>query len=236
MSTNETAHMTPVVLAHGAWADGSSWSRVIRSLREHGVKATAAPLPLTSLADDVTALDRTLERVGTPALLVGHAYAGAVIGSVAPEKVSGLVHVAALAPDEGETVADVFYREPPHPEAPDLEPDGDGLVWLPEAAFGKASAQDAPPEEHAVLAAVQRPIAIGSITTAVGAPAWRTRPSWYFLAERDRMIPRAAQRFMADRMRASARSLDTDHAPLLTAAELVSDLILEAVHEIEAGR
>ncbi|WP_030904258.1 alpha/beta fold hydrolase [Streptomyces sp. NRRL F-5126] len=236
MSINETARTVPVVLAHGAWADGSSWSRVIRSLRERGVKATAAPLPLTSLADDVTALDRTLERVGAPALLVGHAYAGAVIGSVAPEKVSGLVHVAALAPDEGETVADVFYREPPHPQAPDLKPDADGLVWLPDAAFGNAFAQDAPPEELAVLAAVQRPIAIGSITTAVGAPAWRTRPAWYVLAERDRMIAPAAQRFMAGRMHAAVRSGDTDHAPLVTAAKLVSDVIVEAVHEIGAGR
>src|SRR5215475_6426085 len=99
-----------VVLVHGAWADGSSWARVISPLAAEGIKAVAAPLPLTSFADDVAALDRTLERVDGPVVLAGHAYAGAVIAATRDEKVKGLVYVAALAPDEGETVADVFYR------------------------------------------------------------------------------------------------------------------------------
>ena len=103
-----------VVLAHGAWADGSSWGKVIAGLRSKSVKVVAAPLPLTSLTEDVAALDRTLERVQGPVVVVGHAYAGAVIGSTGDGKVASLVYVTALAPDEGETVADVFYRaEPP---------------------------------------------------------------------------------------------------------------------------
>ena len=107
-----------VVLVHGAWADGSSWAKVIGPLAARGVKAVAAPLPLTSFHDDVAALDRTFERVEGPIVLVGHAYAGAVIGAARNEKVKALVYVAALAPDEGETVADVFYRGRPHPQAP----------------------------------------------------------------------------------------------------------------------
>jgi pimeloyl-ACP methyl ester carboxylesterase len=119
---------TNVVLAHGAWADGSSWSKVIVGLNAQGVKAWAAPLPLTSLADDIAALDRTLVRVDGPIILVGHAYAGAVIAGSRSEKVKGLVYVTALAPDEGETVADVFYRAKPDPKAPKLAPDDHGLL------------------------------------------------------------------------------------------------------------
>ncbi|WP_329454482.1 alpha/beta fold hydrolase [Streptomyces sp. NBC_01497] len=232
MSTDDTTAPTaPVVLAHGAWADGSSWSRVIGLLRDRGVRARAAPLPLTSLDDDVAALDRLLDRVAEPALVVGHAYAGAVIGSARPDKVSGLLYVAALAPDEGETVADVFYRGEPHPDAPELTPDAAGLVWLPDMAFADAFAQNATPEDHTWLASVQRPIAVGCITTPVGAPLWRTRPSWYFVAEQDRMIPPGTQRFMAERMHASIRSMNTDHAPLISAAGLVTDVIMDALQQ-----
>ena len=111
MSLNDVS----VAVVHGAWADGSSWSKVIGPLRAEGIRVVAAPLPLTSLADDVAALDRTLGRIDGPVVLVGHAYAGAVIAATQSEKVTWLVYVAALAPDEGETVADVFYRATPHP-------------------------------------------------------------------------------------------------------------------------
>jgi pimeloyl-ACP methyl ester carboxylesterase len=114
MSDNDVS----VVLVHGAWADGSSWSKVIGPLRAEGVRVVAAPLPLTSFADDVAALDRAQERIEGPVVLVGHAYAGAVIAATHNQKVKSLVYVAALAPDEGETVADVFYRAEPHPQAP----------------------------------------------------------------------------------------------------------------------
>src|SRR5882757_9522215 len=127
-----------VVLAHGAWADGSSWSKVIGPLRAEGTKVFAVPLPLTSLADDVAALDRTLERVEGPVVLVGHAYAGAIIAATRSEKVQSLVYIAALAPDEGETVADVFYRAEAHAKAPKLAPDRHGLIWLPDDAFASA--------------------------------------------------------------------------------------------------
>src|ERR1700751_1395047 len=136
-----------VVLVHGAWADGSSWAKVIGPLAAQVVRVFAAPLPLTSFAEDTAAVERTLERVGGPAVLVGHAYAGAVIAATRNEKVKGLVYVAGLAPDEGETVADVFYRAEPHPLAPKLAPDNYGLIYLSDEAFAAAFAQNGSADE-----------------------------------------------------------------------------------------
>jgi pimeloyl-ACP methyl ester carboxylesterase len=223
-----------VVLVHGAWADGSSWSKVIGPLRAEGVRVVAAPLPLTFFADDVAALDRTLERIEGPVVLVGHAYAGAVIAATRDEKVKSLVYVAALAPDEGETVADVFYRAAPHPRAPLPAPDHHGAIWLPETAFAEAFAQHASTAEHALLAAVQRPIAATCIGVQVGRPLWKDRPSWFLVAEQDRMITPDTQRFMAERMKATVRSHRVDHAPIVTAPGAVVDIIREAMRAATA--
>ncbi len=220
-----------VVLVHGAWADGSSWAKVIEPLAADGVRVTAAPLPLTSFDDDLAALDRTVERVPGPVVLAGHAYAGAVIAATRSEKVNVLVYVAALAPDEGETVADVFYRTEPHPQAPKLAPDAHGLIYLPEAAFAAAFAQNASPGELAVLAAVQRPISPACITVKMERPLWKDRPSWFLVAEQDRMIAQDNQRFMAERMKARLRSHPVDHAPLVTAPGFVVDIIRAAIDQ-----
>jgi pimeloyl-ACP methyl ester carboxylesterase len=229
------ANPITAVLAHGAWADGSSWAKVIAGLRAAGVRSFAAPLPLTSLADDVAALDRTLERIDSPVVLAGHAYAGAVIGATRSEKVRALVYVTALAPDEGETVADVFYHRQPHPQAPKLDPDQHGLIWLPDEAFVHAFAQHASPEEQAVLAAVQRPISPACITVKVERPLWKDIPSWFLLAEEDRMILAETQAFMAERMKAQIRSHAVDHTPSVTAPQRCIDIILEAVNASRPG-
>jgi pimeloyl-ACP methyl ester carboxylesterase len=231
MATNNAT----VVLVHGAWADGSSWAKVIMALAATGVKAVAPPLPLTSFHDDISALDRTLERVEGPIVLAGHAYAGGVIAATRVEKVKALVYVAALAPDEGETVADVFTRGTPHPQAPKLAPDAHGLMYLPEAAFAAAFAQNASKEELAVLAAVQRPISPACITVEVGRPLWKDRPSWFLVAEQDRMIVEENHRFMAARMKARVRSHPVDHTPLVTAPSPVVDIIREAIAAVVAG-
>ena len=160
MSMRGSDTTASVVLVHGAWADGSSWAKVIKPLQSHGLKALAAPIPLTSLSDDIAALERALERTDGPVVLVAHAYAGAVIAASSNERVRSLVFIAALTPDEGETVGEVFYREKPHPKAPQLAPDAHGLVWLPDEEFGAAFCQHASPEQAALLAAVQRPIAL----------------------------------------------------------------------------
>lgn len=217
-----------VVLVHGAWADGSSWSKVIAPLVADGFKVIAAPLPLTSFADDTAALERALERAPEPILLVGHAYAGAVIAATRSEKVRALVYIAALAPDEGETVADVFYRNKPHPMAPKLTPDRHGLIYLPDEAFGVAFSQNTGADELMVLAAVQRPISPACITAPMTRPLWKDRPSWFLVAEQDRMIIHDTQRFMSERMQARVRSHPVDHAPMVSAPNVVIDIIRDA--------
>ena len=220
---------TSVVLVHGAWADGSSWNDVIGPLLSKGLSGLAAPIPLTSLSNDVAALDRALERIDGPAVLVAHAYAGAVIAATTSEKVRSLVFIAALAPDEGETVAEVFYREKPHPEAPQLAPDLHGFIWMPKEGFTSAFSQHASAERSALFAATQRPIAVACIQEKSPRPAWKVKPSWYLVAEEDRMISPVTQRFMAQRMGARIRSEKVDHMPLVTAPEPVIEVILEAV-------
>ncbi len=220
-----------VVLVHGAWADGSCWSNIILRLRREGLQVITAPIPLTSLTDDATVLQRVIERTAGPTTLVGHAYAGAVIAAARDERVKSLVYIAALAPDEGETVADVFFRTAPHPEAPHLQPDSHGVLWMPEEGFGRAVAHRASSDQLAIMAAVQRPIAVQCIQEKAPAPAWKTTPSWYLIAEEDRMISAENQRFMAERMGATIRSHNVDHTPMHTAPDLVVDVIQTAVRE-----
>jgi pimeloyl-ACP methyl ester carboxylesterase len=217
------------VLVHGAWADGSCWSNVILPLRNQGLQVTAAPIPLTSLSDDAAALRRVIDRTTGPVILIGHAYSGAVIAAAHDDRVKSLVYVAALAPDEGETVADVFYRAAPHPKAPHMVPDAHGLIWMPEEGFGCAVAHKASPDQIAIMAAVQRPLGVQCIQEKAPTPAWKTTPSWYLVAEEDRMINPETQRFMAGRMGATICSHRVDHTPMYTAPELVVDIILEAV-------
>lgn len=224
-----------VVLVHGAWADGSSWARVMSPLTAEGRKVSAAPLPLTSFDADVAALEQALERVPGPIALVAHAYAGAVIGAARNERVKSLVYVTALAPDQGETVADVFYRTAPHPRAPKLAPDAHGLIYLPESAFAEAFAPNATAAEQALLAAVQRPIAPACITSPVSRPRWRDLPSWFLVAEQDYMISPETQRFMAQRMQARVRAHPVDHTPIVTAPAAVVDIIREAIAEVRAS-
>jgi len=217
-----------VVVVHGAWADGSSWKDVILGLERVGLRVTAAPIPLTSLGDDIATVKRAIARADGPVILAGHAYAGAVIAAVNDERVKALVYVAGLAPDEGETVAEVFYRDEKHSQSPQLAPDADGFIWMPDEGFGNAFSQHATAEQIALSAAVQRPISLKCIQEPVPTPAWRSKPSWYLIAEEDRMINPETQHFMAKRMGATTRSLFVDHTPLLSAPQKVVDIIIEA--------
>ena len=221
-----------VVLAHGAWADGSSWARVMSPLIAAGHKVSAPALCLTSFEADVAAVQRALERVPGPVVLVAHAYAGAVIGAVRNERIQALVYIAALAPDEGESVGEVFYRAPPHARAPKLSPDLHGLIYLPESAFAEAFAPNATAEEQALLAALQRPIAPACISTRVGRPRWRDVPSWFLVAEQDYMVVPETQRFMAQRARARMRTAQVDHTPIVTAPTAVVEIVREAIAEV----
>jgi pimeloyl-ACP methyl ester carboxylesterase len=220
-----------IVLVHGAWADGSCWQNVILPLQKEGFGVACAPIPLTSLAGDTAALERVLERTTGPLMLVGHAYGGAVIAGPTDPRIRALVYVAALAPAEGETVADVFYRAKPHPDAPKLEPDRHGFIWMPKGGFGQAVAHRASSNQTAILEAIQRPIALPCIQEKASAPSWKTTPCWYLLAEEDRMIAPETQRFMAERMRATIRPYKVDHSPMYTAPEAVVRIILEAASQ-----
>ena len=230
-----------IILVHGAWADGSCWRNVILPLQQRGLHVICAPIPLTSLTNDATALSWALEQTSGPVVLVGHAYSGAVIAAVREDRVKSLVYISALAPDEGETVAKVFYRDEPNPEAPKLAPDSHGFIWMPEGGFRRAVAHKASADQTSIAAAVQRPIALQCIQEPAPKPAWKTKPSWYLIAEEDRMINPKTQRFMADRMGASIRSERVDHSPMYTNPNLVIDVILEAARrslprlEVSAG-
>ena len=225
MQSNGTVN---IILVPGAWADGSSWSRVIEPLQKQGYRVLTAPLPLTSLSDDRIALDRTIERTSGPVILAAHAYAGAVIGATAHERVKGLIFVAALTPDAGETVADLFYKGTPHAMAPQLAPTSDGYIWMPDEGFKNAFAQNVTESQARLLSAVQRPIAIRCIQEQAPAPLWKSKPSWFLVAEEDRMINPTTQHFEADRMRATTETAKVDHTPLITAPGLVVELILKA--------
>lgn len=225
---NSLPQNSSVVLVHGAWADGSCWRDVIIPLERQGFRVICAPIPLTSLSDDVSALTRALDRTSGPVVLAGHAYGGAVIGAVREERLKAFVYVAALAPDEGETVAQVFYRDEPHAEAPKLAPDEHGFIWMPEDGFSRAVAHKASIEQTKILAAVQRPISVQCIQEKAPAPSWKTKPSWFLLAEEDRMINPRTQEFMARRMGAKIRRGRTDHSPMYTATDYVVDVLLEA--------
>jgi pimeloyl-ACP methyl ester carboxylesterase len=220
-----------IILVHAAWEDGSCWSNIILPLERHGLHVICAPIPLTSLTNDATALGQVVERTSGPVILVGHAYSGAVIAAVREDRVKSLVYITALAPDEGETVAKVFYLNPNSPEAPKMSPDSQGLIWMPDDGFQRAVAQKASADQARIAAAVQRPLGVQCIQEMAPTPTWRTKPSWFLVAEEDRMINPKTQRFMADRMGAKVHSYPVDHTPMYSEPQVVINVILEAARE-----
>jgi pimeloyl-ACP methyl ester carboxylesterase len=228
---SEFPQNSTVVLVHGAWADGSCWRSIIVPMEQRGLKVVCAPIPMTSLTEDRNALSRALQRTNGPVVLVGHAYSGAVIAAVREDRVKSLVYVAALAPDEGETVAKVFYRDPKPPESPKLSPDSHGFIWIPDGGFRQAVAHKATADQTSVAQAVQRPIAVQCIQEPGPTPAWKTKPSWFLIAEQDRMINPKTQHFMADRMQAKIHSYPVDHSPMYSEPKLVINVILEAARQ-----
>jgi len=219
-----------VVLVHAAWADGSSWNKVTEELQRKGFSVVAAQIPLTSFTDDVALLKKVLLRQRGPIVLAGHSYGGAVItaAAAANSNVKALVYVAAIVPDEGETVGDVFGRVPPHPGAPQLQPDADGFLWLTVDAFRNAFAPDATASETALMAATQKPISVKCLGERMTKPAWKEKPSWFLIAEKDIMLSPETQRFTAARMKSKIVSLPVDHHPLASKPDAVTDLIIMA--------
>jgi len=159
-----------IILVHAAWADGSCWRDIILPLERRGLHVICAPIPLTSLTNDATALSQVVERTSDPVVLVGHAYSGAVIAAVRNDRVKSLVYITALAPDEGETVAKVFYLNPNSTEAPKMVPDSQCLVWLPDDAFSRAITHKASADESKIAAALQRPLEVHCIQELAPTP------------------------------------------------------------------
>jgi pimeloyl-ACP methyl ester carboxylesterase len=229
MSSLKENNLT-AILVHAAWADGSSWNKVTSELQRQGFKVVAAQIPMTSLSDDVTALRRVLRGQDGPVVLAGHSYGGAVITAAAAgdPKVKALVYVAAIVPDEGETVGEIFGRAAPHPKAPKLQPDEDGMVWVTVDAFRNAIAPDASPEETALMAATQKPIGLKCLCEPMTKPAWKEKPSWFLIAENDRMVSPDTQRYTAEKMKSKIVSLPLDHSPLASQPSAVVGLITDA--------
>lgn len=214
-----------IVLVHGAFADGSSWSEVIKLLQGKGYRVTAVQNPLTSLADDVAATRRVLARQTGPVLLVGHSWAGAVITEAGnADNVKGLVYLSALVPDTGESVVDLLTRLASPMVG--LQSDGNGLVWLDDAvAYQKLMAGDVPQARVRVLAAAQQPMTASAFTDKVSHAAWHDKPSWYLITNRDQALSPSVQRKMADHIRARVQEVASSHMSLIAQPGVVVELI-----------
>jgi pimeloyl-ACP methyl ester carboxylesterase len=232
--TQTNLSVPTVVLVHAAWADASSWSKVIPPLQRNPMPVVAVQIPLTSLSDDVATVRRTLKKVSGPVVLVGHSYGGAVITAAASgnPNVKALVYIAAMAPDEGETVGELLHRAAPHASAPGLVPDEDGCLWMSAKGFADAVAHESSADDALLMAATQKPIAIKCVQEQMTKPAWKEKPSWFLLAERDRMIAPETQRFMAHRTGGHILAMEVDHTPLASAPDRVVAIITEAVDAV----
>jgi pimeloyl-ACP methyl ester carboxylesterase len=229
-NTPPPTHLRNIVLVHGAWADGSSWNKVIPLLEEKGFHVTAVHLPFNTLADDVAAVERTLELQDGPVLLVGHSYGGAVITEAGNDpKVAALVYVAAFAPDAGQSAGDLNNEYPPPPGDKEFRPDANGFLKITDKGIAEDFAQDLPASETKLLAAIQGQVSgpneLGAkVTTA----AWRSKPSFYIVADHDRMIARALEEKLAEQMHAKTIHIASSHVPMLSHPSEVAKVIAEA--------
>ncbi len=225
-----------IVLVHGAWADGSSWSRIIPLLAERGFNVIAVQNPLTSLQDDVTTTKQALARVQAsnpgPVLLVGHSYGGTVITEAGTDpSVVGLVYVAAFAPDDAESTLGLAGKFPAAPAISQLVTDSFGFVTLSRDGIFEDFAQDVSPSEKDVLFAAQAPTALADLTTLVTSPAWRVRPCWFIVAANDRAISPELERYEAKRMNAVTIELPTSHVAMISEPEIVAEFIAKAARD-----
>jgi pimeloyl-ACP methyl ester carboxylesterase len=221
---------TNAVLVHGAWADGSSWSKVIRLLQKKGLNVTAVQLPLTSLDDDIAVTRNALAAQKGPTVLVGHSYGGAVISGAANEapNVTALVYIAAFGLDEGESIDSLSKQGPATAGAAQIRPDEHGFLWIDREGYAQVFAGDVDPVEAGIMAVTQKPLSIKSFTAKSGPPAWKHIPSWYLVSLNDQMIPPQAEEFMGKRMGATVRSVPASHASLVSHPNEVADMIVQA--------
>jgi pimeloyl-ACP methyl ester carboxylesterase len=217
-----------VILVHGAWSDGSSWSKVIPLLERKGFHVTAVQLPLTSVADDVATVDRAIALEGGPLLLVGHSYAGIVITEAGNDpKVSGLVYVSAFAPDVGQSIASLNASVPVTPIAAELRLNA-GFLSITAEGISDDFAQDLSDIEKQTLAVTQGPIAAVSLGTPATTPAWLTKPSWYMVASEDRVLSPKLEATMAQTINAETVTVRSSHVIMLSRPDAVAEVIARA--------
>ena len=235
VSENAATTKPNVVLVHGAWADGSSWSGVIQRLQKAGYNVTAPQFPLTSLADNLARLREVLAVQTGPTIVAGHSYGGQIItalGMDAPN-VAGLVYIAAFGLDEGESIGALLGQGPPTPALAHLRIDAQGFAWLPQSDFVTYFAADVDRVQANVMYAVQQPLSVTALGETMGTPAWRTLPSWYMVATNDQAIPPDAERFFAQRMGATTVEVVSSHVAMVSHPEAVVRLIKDAARAVD---
>ncbi len=219
-----------IVLVHGAWADGSSWSGVIERLQADGYHVTAPQFPMTALADDVARLRQVLDFQDGPAIVAGHSYGGQIITALGPDApgVAGLVYIAAFGLDEGESLGALLSQGPVTPALAHLVTDKQGFGWLSEDDFVHHFAADVDPVQAKVMYAVQQALAGSAFTDVMGVPAWKSLPSWYLVATHDEAIPPDAERLFASRMGATTIEVPSSHVAMVSHPDEVTQLIKTA--------
>ncbi|MDO8212251.1 alpha/beta fold hydrolase [Conexibacter sp. CPCC 206217] len=226
-----------IVLVHGAWADGSSWSAVVGRLQAAGYSVTAPQFPLTSLAADIARLRLALGRQDGPTVVAGHSYGGQImtaLGTDAPN-VAGLVYIAAFGLDEGESIGGLLQQGPPTPALRNLDIDAEGFAWLPQDDFVNHFAADVDPAQAKVMHAVQQPLHTSALAEVMGAPAWKSLPSWYLVADGDEAIPPDAERQFAARMGADTIEVASNHVAMVSHPDEVVERIVTAATAVAAG-
>lgn len=225
--------VTNIVLVHGAWADGSSWSKVIPLLEAKGLHVVAVQLPLTSQADDVATVQRAIALVDGRVLLVAHSYGGAVMTQAGNDpKVAGLVYVAAFAPAEGESPFDLTNANPT-PFLEHLQLDQFGFLKLTSTGIRKDFAQDLSDSEQTVLAATQSPTSVVALSAPISTPAWRNKPCWFVIAAHDRVVAPTLQAMFAERMNATSITLSSSHVAMLSQPYVVASFIRRAARDVQ---
>lgn len=221
--------LSNVVLVHGAWADGSSWAKVIPLLAAKGMAVTAVQLPLTSFAADVAAVRRAIALADGDVVLVGHSYAGAVIGEAGNDpKVARLVYIDAFAPDAGESAGSLFAQFEAAPLGAEIRPDAEGFLKLTRDGVYTLFAQDLDEAEKAVVLATQGPINGAALGGVLSQAAWKSRPTFYLVGDEDQAILRVEQEKMAARMNATIAHVSSSHVPMLSHSQVVADFIVQA--------
>ena len=226
-----------IVLVHGAWADGSSWSAVIEPLQADGYRVTAPQFPMTRLADDVARLRQVLARQHGPTLVAGHSYGGQIITALGTDtpNVVDLVYFAGFGLDEGESIGALLSQGPPSPALAHLDIDQHGFAWLPEDDFVNHFAADVDPVKAKVMFAVQQPLHWSALGEVMGVPAWKSLPSWFLIADGDQAIPPDAQRVFAPRMGATTVEVATNHVAMVSHPDEVLQLIRTAAQAVPAA-